>query len=296
MKEFEEVFLNEYGFYELKDKPTVEERKNVFENEYYQDNLSTSYEKSYSKEQIKNLNNKFRQKELIINKYVKKAKGNMVVLDIGCGEGFFVSYFNERGYKTYGIDYSIYGVKTQNPQIESLVFQGDSSEILRRFIKEEKKFDVINMDSVLDMMINPKETIELCKELLSESGILIVKVANNYSDLQLHLLETEKLQKEYWLDNPGHPFYFNKLGFENFFQKNGYKMVDIYGESFIEFNLFNPLTNYYEKPGVGKDCYNARIQIENYMCEISIDKTLEIQHTFGEMGIGRELVGVFKRK
>ena len=52
----------------------------------------------------------------------------------------------------------------------------------------------------------------------------------------------------------------------------------------------------FEKSGVGKDCYNARIQIENYMCEISIDKTLEIQHTFGEMGIGRELVGVFKRK
>ena len=35
-KEFEKVFLNKYGFYELKNKPSVEERKKEFEEEYYQ--------------------------------------------------------------------------------------------------------------------------------------------------------------------------------------------------------------------------------------------------------------------
>ena len=52
------VFLNKYGFYELKDKPTAEERRRVFENEYYQEGLSISYEKKYSDEQLKNMNYK----------------------------------------------------------------------------------------------------------------------------------------------------------------------------------------------------------------------------------------------
>lgn len=30
-KEYDKVFLNQYGYYELKQKPTVEERKKEFE-------------------------------------------------------------------------------------------------------------------------------------------------------------------------------------------------------------------------------------------------------------------------
>ena len=177
-----------------------------------------------------------------------------------------------------------------------MIIQGESSEIIKEFIKENKKFDVINMDSVLDMMVEPGETLDLCKQILSDEGVFIVKVANNYSELQKRLLHSGKLSKEFWLDNPGHPYYFNKDGFNTFFEKNGFEQIDIYGESFIEFNLFDDLTNYYENPAVGKNCYNAKLQIENYLYDISITKIMEIQHCFGEMGIGRELIGIFKKK
>ena len=33
-KEYEKVYLNEYGYYELKKKPTIEERQKEFEEEY----------------------------------------------------------------------------------------------------------------------------------------------------------------------------------------------------------------------------------------------------------------------
>ena len=219
LEEFKDVFLNEYGFYELKNKPTADDRKQAFENEYYQEGISSSYEKVYSDEQLRNMTYKFREKELMIRKYIHDCKQTISVLDIGCGEGFFVSYFAKQGYEVCGIDYSIYGVKTQNPDIEDLIIQGDSSEIIKEFIKENKKFDVINMDSVLDMMIEPKETLDLCKQLLANDGVFIVKVANNYSELQKKLLQSGKLSKEFWLDNPGHPYYFNKDGFTLFFEK-----------------------------------------------------------------------------
>lgn len=296
MEKFMDVFLNEYGFFELKRKPTVEQQKKIFEEKYYQEGLSVSYEKKYSEEQLKNSDFKLQQKEILIKKYVTYSQERLSLLDIGCGEGFFVKYFEKKGYEVYGIDYSIYGVRTQNPDIERLIYQGDSSEILKKFIEENRKFDVINMDSVLDMMVDPEETLRLCQQILSDRGVLIVKVANNYSELQREFLKRKKLSKEFWLDNPGHPFYFNRKGFEKFFNVHSFDMVDIYGESFIEFNLFNDLTNYYENPSVGKACYNAKIQSENYLYNISLKKMMEIQHIFGEMGIGRELIGVFKKK
>lgn len=296
MEEFRDVFLNKYGFYELKDKPNAEAQQKMFENEYYQEGISVSYEKKYSKEQLENTNYKLQQREVMIKKYTENSENKLSVLDIGCGEGFLVSYLNKNGYDVYGIDYSIYGVKLHNPHIENLVFQGDSTEIIKRFIKEHRKFDVINMDSVLDMMVDPDETINLCRQILSDTGTFIVKVANNYSELQRYLLRNGKLSKEFWLDNPGHPYYFNKDGFESFFNDHSFKMVDIYGESFIEFNLFNDLTNYYENTSVGKACYNARVQSENYLYNISIDDVLKLQHILGKMGIGRELIGIFKKK
>lgn len=79
MEEFKDVFLNEYGFYELKNKPTADERKQVFENEYYQEGISSSYEKVYSDEQLRNMTYKFREKELMIRKYIRNCQQTISV-------------------------------------------------------------------------------------------------------------------------------------------------------------------------------------------------------------------------
>ena len=173
------------------------------------------------------------------------------------------------------------------------LLKGDCDEILPELIRKGEKYDVINMDAFLDMALNPKKVLDNCKELLDENGVLVVKVANNYSRLQLHLLENGKLKKEYWLDEKGHPSYFGKDSLKTFVEANGYEMIDLSCESLIDLNLFNDLTNYYEVPGVGKKCYEARVEMENMYNDISPELSLELFRIYAQMGFGREIVGVF---
>lgn len=47
---------------------------------------------------------------------------------------------------------------------------------------------------------------------------------------------------------------------------------------------------------MGKDGYKARIQLEKMMNDISPEKSLEIFRLLGQMGFGREIIGVFKKR
>ncbi len=69
---------------------------------------------------------------------------NKVVIDVGCGDGFFSNYFSEKAKKVYGIDNSIEQIKIakkKNPNIEFIF--GDMLEI------DYPKSDIINAPFVL---------------------------------------------------------------------------------------------------------------------------------------------------
>lgn len=294
-EKFKDVRRNEYGYYELIHPPTAEERKKVFEQEYFQNSMS-SYEQAYTEMELKYFNYKLEQKEMMLRAWAPEEKEHFSLLDIGCGEGFALAYFKSKGFFVQGIDFSIYGIEKHNPQVKENMLQGDCEELLPQLIKEGKKFDIINMDSVLDMAVHPKNILNLCRSLLEDTGIMLIKVANNYSLLQQYLLAEKKLSDTYWLDKSGHPSYFNRTGLINLLEALGYQCLDTFGESFIDFHLFNENTNYYEKRETGKSCYLAKIELENLMHEISPEKTLETFRLLGEMGFGREIIGIFKKK
>ncbi|MFW5669467.1 MAG: class I SAM-dependent methyltransferase [Acetivibrio ethanolgignens] len=291
-EKFKDVFLNEYGYYELEKLMDAEEHRRIFEEEYFQNSMS-NYEKVYSDNELLWIENKLEQKQRMLEKYLKKERPS--ILDIGCGEGFVLSYFKKRGYDITGIDYSLYGVNQHNPQIIQYVHQGDCEEIIPKFISEGRKFDIINMDSVLDMMLHPKNILGLLGEIMEENGVLLIKVANNYSMLQTYLYEKGRLADTYWLDKQGHPSYFNREGLIRLLQAFGYSCLDTFGESFIDLNLLNEDTNYYEKKDAGKNCYKAKVELENIMHRISPEKSLEVFRILGEMGLGREIIGIFRK-
>ena len=290
----DKVLKNSYGFYELKNKPTAEEQKKNFEEEYFQESQG-GYESKYPVEALEFFRNKIEQKEIAIRRVLHK-KEKMKILDIGCGEGFLLKYFWEKGNDVVGIDFSRYGMENNNPEVLPYLRQGDCYEVIEELVGKKEKYDVINMDAVLDMVQEQGRLLETIKPLLKEDGIVVCKIGNNYSNFQLELLEKGILSKEYWLDEKGHTFYFNKDGFINFFDAYGYENKDIYAEGLIEFNLLNELTNYYENPQTGKACWRAKINSENMLHSISPEKTNEIMRIFGQMGLGRELVGIFSVK
>jgi len=292
--EYKDVFKNKYGYYELKNQPTREHRKEVFEKEYFQQSMAC-YSSSYTSEEKKFRYNKLQQKEYIIRKHMQKSEKKCSFLDLGCGEGFALKYFYDRGYDVTGIDYSSCGLEFNNKDMLKHCLLGAFEDIIPTFIEQSKVYDIINMDYVLDMVINPKEILELINSIMDFESVLCIKVGNQYSILQEKLLNDGKLKKDYWLDKDGHPSYFNRQGLINLMNDTGFECVGMYGESFVDFNLINDLTNYYEDKSVGKKCYMAKVELENLMHELSMEKSIEIYRLLGEMGLGREMIGIFKK-
>lgn len=297
---FEDVFLNRHGYYELRKKNTLEEREESFKENYFQENMSSSYAKEYSEEELSSIQNKLEERAWLIEKYLKRL-GNWrgekySLLDLGCGEGFLLQYFHDRNVKVKGIDCGSFALEYWHPQMLPFYEQGSMENVLPQLKEQNEKFDVINADRVLDMVLNPEKCIEMIKDLMKENSIFIIKVANNYSNLQRMLLKSGELKKEYWLDDPGHPSYFNKEGLLNLLDSLGFECLDFYGDTFVDFHLLNPATNYYESPQMGKMAHKTSVRFENLLHEISMERTVEIYRMLGDMGFGREIVGIFCMK
>jgi len=290
---YDDVLLNEYGFYTLKKLPSDEEREAYYRDKYYQ-NDSERYTVHYSDQELKFFNAKLEQKLLLINEHSPSEKHSF--LDVGCGEGFAVAFFKEKGFAVLGLDYSSAGIKNHNIDVMDDVLIGDLYDSINNLIAEGKLFDVVNMDNILEHVKNPKRLLEQIYKLTSMNGIVIIKVPNDFSVLHKYFIENRVITKPHWVVALDHISYFNKEGLINICDATGFNNVDILGNYLTEFYILNPNTNYLENPSVGKSCHLARVAQENILHSISPKKTIELYRVIGEMGLGREIIGVFRRK
>lgn len=94
---------------------------------------------------------------------------------------------------------------------------------------------------------------------------------------------------------PEHVSYFNKEGLVNICKKTNWNVQKIIGDYPIEFNLFNPNANYVMDKKTGAGAHLQRLRIDNLMHKISIEKTNRFYEALGDMGLGRSIIGIFKK-
>lgn len=279
---------NEFGFYNLKSKPTAEELQQYYTEKYYQQ-AKDNYEQDYSDEEVLYFKNKIEQKAFVAERIIK-TKGEKSIIDIGCGEGWTLDYFVKKGWKVKGVDYSIYGCNKFNPHCNDLLIVGDIYGSLKLLLDNKEKFSVVWIDNVLEHVLDPLELLTFCKDLVDENGVIIVEVPNDYSILQNFLLENELVSKPYWIAIPDHISYFNKEGLLNLAKAVGLQSAFYMSDFPIDINLLNPYTNYQKDKNKGKACYQAKIAFENLIHSISVEKTVEFYRSMLEIGLGRQLV------
>ncbi len=113
---------NEYGFLELYPYPSSNDLKKYYEDKYYQEGEGT-YSNDYTLEEKEYLNNRIKEKEYILKQYLEIETGTL--LDIGCGEGWVLSYFYRKGWSVEGFDFSKYGIEQHNKMMLKYFCQGD---------------------------------------------------------------------------------------------------------------------------------------------------------------------------
>lgn len=289
----EEIILNKYNFYELAQKPTNAELEKYYSKKYYQDNKG-SYEVDYSQEELKYFNNKIEEKYWIINKLIGASETNKKILDIGCGEGFTLKYFKDKQWNITGIDYSDFGCKKFNPDCAASLLIGDIYDQMLPLIDSAAKYDVVWLDNVLEHVLDPLHLLKECKKLLTQNGILVIEVPNDFSVLQKHLINKKYIDSEFWIVIPDHISYFSKEGLTAIASDAGLKNEFTISDNPIDFNLINPDTNYNKDKTKGKNAHRARIEIDNLMHSISVEKTIHYYKALADLGLGRQIISFFK--
>lgn len=288
---------NRFGFFELKEKPTAQELAKYYTDAYYQQSLSSTYQRSYSEVEITYIKNKLEEKYLVLKEILSGEEDiNRDFLDIGAGEGWALDFFKNKDWNCVGLDYSNFGCSLHNPHCLKNLIVGDICENIPSLIKWKKRFYVIWMSALLEHVLDPLSLLNSARQLAHDKGILVISVPNDFSFIQQYLLDKKYISEPFWISYPAHINYFNRDGLISICNEAGWQVIDIIGSYPIDFNLFNENTNYVDNKPVGKSCHQARIDIENLLFSAAPEKTIEMYRIFAQIGIGRGIVGFFQKK
>jgi len=286
------IIKNKYGYYEVDPKPTQKELEEFYEKKYYQ-NDQGAYQKTYSTNEIEYFDNKNKQKHHELSKLLK-VDLTYCLLDIGCGEGFTLKYFNNNGWNVKGLDYSNAGMLQHNPELINFMVTGDIYKNIETLTPES--FDVIWLDNVLEHVISPQELLNKCHSLCKPNGIIVIEVPNDFSSLQLKAKELNFIETDFWVVLPDHLSYFNLNGLNLLAESCGWEYATAMSDFPIDFNLFNINSNYVRDKSTGKGSHEQRVMLDNLMSEISVEKANDFFKSLANLGLGRQIIGFYKKR
>lgn len=186
--------------------------KTVAVNSAFDPKESDGYCYEVNKEKFKKVLN-----SLIHNLLTFKSSGD--ILDVGCSTGILLELLSTKGFNFWGIEPNEKAYLVAKRKFGNKVFYGFLEDFLK---KNEKTFDVIIYNHVLEHIENIEKEVALIKKSLNRKGILIIGLPNTSN-----IVFT--LRQMYWelLRPKEHIWHFSKKYLENYFKKNGFKILSI---------------------------------------------------------------------
>ena len=222
------------------------------------------------------------------------GEGQRRFLDIGAGEGFAMGHFAGAGWDVTGMDYSSFGCGMHHPELCDRLLVGDLNELMNQLRTDSKKYQLILMDNVLEHVLEPLDVLKTVRELLAPGGVLIVEVPNDFSVLQMRLLESGRIPAPFWVVSPDHVSYFNHQGLRALAKDVGLEQCALMSDFPIDFALCNEHTNYVVDKSKGKSCHGVRVELDNLIHEISPEGANRLYEALGSLGLGRQIVSYFR--
>ena len=99
---------------------------------------------------------------------------NRTILDLGCGNGYLVSYLVQEGYNAYGTDASEKGIAIAKQEHPDRFFLQDLSTGKLPAELQAVAFDTILSTEVIEHLYDPEGFIDFCRDQLTKGGELII--------------------------------------------------------------------------------------------------------------------------
>ncbi len=291
-----------FGNYEARHKPAREELEKYYRDNYYQVE-NGSYLLHYDSDELAYIRGQVALRHHLIQSRGWLAEGPKSLLDVGCGEGHSLKYFSSHGWTVLGLDFSQDGCERNNPDCCQWLKLGDVFENINRLIASKAAYDMVMLDNVLEHVLDPLGLLQGLHTLVKPGGVLVVEVPNDFSILQMAALNCGWIDRTFWVDMPEHLSYFDAESLRAICTEAGWSFGELISDFPIDWYLANPNSNYIAPglTGVGKGsklgigAHRARIALENLMRDADPDRLIELYAAMARMGVGRSLLGFFRR-
>lgn len=209
------------------------------------------------------------------------------IYDIGFGYAQTLLYFKQKGLICSGIEPSAEGVEYAKQKGINGKVGGIEDE--KSYITEDKQ-NIVLLINVLEHLRTPFETlVNIKKHLISDNGVLIIDVPNEYNAFQLAANKEYDL-KEWWLAPPKHINYFTPSSLERLLNEAGFKVVKQEASFPVElFLLFGDV--YVGNNELGSICHKKRVQFESLMRKHGYENKLnDFYEALASLELGRQVV------
>lgn len=191
----------------------------------------------------------FQREKIALNLISPLSKENSSLLDVGCGEGIFLTQIakKQQSLDLYGIDYS----KLQIKKASDLPFKFKQYNLEKGIPFEEKRFDFVYAAEIIEHLYNPDFLLLEINRVLKDQGYLVLSTPNLCMwlnrilfplGIQPLFVETSTkskmiggglLKKFKRGESPvGHVRIFNKTAITDLLLANGFKIITIKGAVF----------------------------------------------------------------
>jgi 2-polyprenyl-3-methyl-5-hydroxy-6-metoxy-1,4-benzoquinol methylase len=202
------------------------------------------------------------------------------LLEVGCGTGDFLSFAVEHGFNGVGTEPAPEAAQrgaSRGLTVHTLT--------LDEFVSQSPVggFDVVVLLNVLEHVPDAIRTLQQCGQMLSDGGILCVRVPNDFSEIQS--AARQKLARDpWWIAVPDHINYFNFASLRTVLDRLGFETVYSQGDFPMELFLLMG-ESYVADPEVGSRCHARRVQFD---LGLPPELRRKIYSALGSVGVGRD--------
>ena len=278
---------HKYGFLELASPPSDADLTAYYEQKYYQSEQS-NYRKHYAPEEL----HAIRLRVALRASQADRLRGSEQagrLLDVGCGEGFVLAAYQAKGWHVTGIDHSIEGVETMNPEQVPNVEQGNLFSLLDDYAQAAERYDLVWLGNVLEHVIDPVTLLQKLHGLVKPDGLLVVTVPNDGSAYQEHLFETGVISERFWIAVPDHLSYFTADSLAQTAQATNWMVQDIQGDFPIDLFLSHSGSNYVADRAQGPGAHAARLNLEAIIGRSGPTAANAFYSALAGVGLGRNI-------
>lgn len=216
---------------------------------------------------------------------VLEQKGNLSskrLLDVGCGTGEFIAFMRQHGWDAVGLELCSEAVaiaKSRGLEVYNLSIE----EFLSKHLQYSSAFTVVTLLHVLEHVPNPVELLNLAKNLLTDKGIIVIQVPNDFNELQL-AAQKKMNKKPWWIAIPDHINYFDFYSLHALLERLSMRII--YSQGSFPMELFLLMgDDYVGNPEVGSKCHQKRVHFE---MSISGELRRRVYRSLAEARIGRD--------